>query len=397
MSRTLRRAGSLLVASQLAIALMLIASAGWMTASIIQLLNQPLGFSPDHLLVASTDLRGANTGLSADSSQVPSLLQRLIETVQTIPGVAEVAAANDKPLGGRTNQYTFCSDQDPAECKKPSTNEPDVFLVTPGYFRTVVQQMLRGRDFNNRDDGRSHVAIVSHLLAARLWPNQNPIGHRIYSGQLDDWATVVGEVEDTHSYSLEREPTSVLYLPEADVRDPKITILIRSHTDPTMLDEVARRTLSSIPSVRVRYVESMPELMGQQVAFRRFVRNVALSYSLLALGISMMGTYALIFYDVLARNREIGIRLALGSSKPGIVTLVLREELPWVVGGAACGLFGAAVIRQFLNAQLYHARQASAPVLLTSLGLLLTSAIIAIVVPAFRASQVDPAVTLRSN
>jgi hypothetical protein len=143
-------------------------------------------------------------------------------------------------------------------------------LVTPGYFQTVGQQLYRGRIFNDTDDGRNHVAIVNRALAMQQWPGQNPIGHHIYTGDLHAWATVVGEVDDVHSYSLERSPVPNLYLPEADGPDTSITIMVRTQGDPTMMDETIRRVLRGDREISVRYVESMPELMAHQVVIRRF-------------------------------------------------------------------------------------------------------------------------------
>lgn len=396
-SRGLRHAGRLLVVLQLAMALVLAATAGWMVSSVFLLLHQPLGFAPDHLLLASTDLRGPVPTNAPDPDKTLAVLHETLAQLGSMPGIVDVAASNDKPLGGRINRYDFCSDAHPEQCKQPSLQAPDVFQVTPGYFRTIGQQLDRGRSFNGADDGRSHVAIVNRALALQQWPGQNPIGHRVYSGELHAWAVVVGEVADVHSYSLERAPVPNLYLPEADGPDTSITFLVHTRADPERMDETIRRLLRAQPEVSVRYVESMPERMGHEVALRRFSMWVVAGFGILAMALAVVGTYALLAWEISTREREIGIRLALGSPRSAVISLLLFQEAKWIAGGVLLGLGGAALAGLLLRAEFYHARAASIPVLLTSSFLLVAPALAAIAIPARRASLLDPAVTLRQE
>ena len=392
---SLRRAGRILVALQLAVALVLVACAGWMIASVLILLHQPLGFEPGRLIVASTDLRGPVPQPTQAAAQTLAILNQAMTRLRALPGVEAVAAANDKPLGGRTNRYTFCTDVHPEACNEPGSANPDVFLTTPGYFRTLGQRLARGRDFNAADDGRNHVAIVNHALAAREWPGQDPVGRRIYTDDLHAWATVVGEVGDVHNYSLERAPVPNLYLPEEDGPDTSITIMVRTRRDPALLEETVRRTLSRDSQISLHYVETMPELMAHAVALRRFSMWVAACFGLLSLVIATVGTYGLLSYEVSLREREIGIRLALGSPREAIVRLLLRQESLWILSGATLGLGGAAAVGFLLRSQFYGTRAASAPVLTASALLLVLPALLAVSIPARRASRLDPAQTLR--
>lgn len=393
----LRRAGRFLVAAQIAMAFVLVASAGWMVSSVFVLLHQPLGFEPDHLLIASTDLRGHQRNGTMAPAEILAVLDQALADVRGLPGVEEVAAANDKPLGGRVNRYDFCADVHPDDCKHSSSTAPDVFQLTPGYFHTVGQQLYRGRAFNNGDDGQNHVAIVNRALAAEQWPGQDPIGHRIFSGELNAWATVVGEVGDVHSYSLERAPVPNLYLPEADGPDTSMTIFVRTQRDPDRMVETVRRLWRPDNEIDVRYVESMPELMSHQVAVRRFSMWVIAAFGSLALSLAIFGTYALLAYEVSMREREIGIRLALGSSRSGIVSLLLRQESPWIGAGMALGFCSAVLVGFLLRAEFYHAQAASLPVLISSFVLLALPALASIAIPGRRASRLDPSLTLRQE
>ena len=394
-SRGLRRAGRLLVASQLALALVLVASAGWMVSSVFILLHQPLGFDPDHLLFASTDLRGPARDANSSPARSIAVLNETLAKLRAVPGIDEVAAANDKPLGGRVNRYDFCSDLNPEACNRPHLKTPDVFQVTPGYFHTMSQMLYRGRDFNLADDGRNHVAIVNRALANQEWPGENPIGHRIFSGELNAWATVVGEVGDVHSYSLERDPVPNLYLPEADGPDVHMTVMMRTSGDPAGMQETIRRLLRSNSQITTNYIENMPELMAHQVALRRFSMQIGLAFGALALGLAVFGTYGLLAYEVSLREREMGIRLALGSSRASIVTLLLRQESTWIAGGILSGLLTAAAVGFVLRAQFFHTGATSVPVLITSALLLAVPALLAVALPGRRASLLEPSITLR--
>lgn len=391
----LRHTGRVLVALQIALAFVLVAASGWMVSSVVILLHQPLGFDPSHLLFASTDLRGPTRGTTIDPAVTLARLHETMSALRRIPGVEEVAAANDKPLGGRINRYDFCSDVHPDECRQSSMEGPDVFLVTPNYFETVGQTLIRGRAFNDADNGRYHVAIVNRALAQREWPGENPIGHRLFSGDLQAWAIVVGEVGNVHSYSLERKPVPNLYLPEADGPDTSMTIFLRTERDPGELDETVRRMLRARAGLTVRYVESMPELMAYAVAVRQFSMWIVAAFGLLALALTTLGTYALVAYEVSLREREIGIRLALGSQRSAILALLVWQESQWIAAGLGIGLIGAISMGYLLRAEFYHAGAASAPVLVAALSLLAFAALTAIVIPGRRASLLDPSATLR--
>lgn len=391
----LRRVGRVLVIAQIAMAFVLVAGSGWMVSSVWILLHQPLGFDSDHLLFASTDLRGPVSTATIDPAVTLEKLRETLMALRGVPGVEEVAAANDKPLGGRVNRYNFCSDVHPGDCERNSTEAPDVFLVTPNYFETVGQTLLRGRAFDNADDGRNHVAIVNRSLAQHEWPGESPIGRRIFTGDLKAWVTVVGEVGDVHSYSLDRTPVPNLYLPEADGPDTSMTIFLRTASDPAKLDETVRRLLRGNSGLTVRYVESMPELMAHAVAMRQFSMWVIAAFGLVALGLATLGTYALLAYEVSLREREIGIRLALGSQRSAILALLIRQESRWIGAGLGIGLVGAILMGYLLRAEFYHAGTASAPVLTAALTLLAFSALAAVAIPGRRASLLEPSVTLR--
>jgi ABC-type antimicrobial peptide transport system permease subunit len=174
-----------------------------------------------------------------------------------------------------------------------------------------------------------------------------------------------------------------------------MTIFLRTERDPSELDETVRRVLRGRTGLTVRYVESMPELMAHAVALRQFSMWVVTAFGLLALGLATFGTYTLLAYEVSLREREIGIRLALGSQRSAILALLIRQESRWIGAGLGIGLVGAMLTGYLLRANFYHAEAASAPVLAAALALLACSALAAVAIPGRRASLLDPNVTLR--
>ena len=172
-----------------------------------------------------------------------------------------------------------------------------------------------------------------------------------------------------------------------------MTMMIHTRGNPTLMDETVRRD----GEITVRYVQSMPERMAHQVVLRQFSMWVAVAFGSLALGLAILGTYGLLAYEVSTREREIGIRLALGSSRSAVVSLLVRQESLWIGGGMALGLAGAMVMGFLLRAQFFQARAASVPVLIASSILLALPALAAVAIPGRRASLLDPSVTLRRD
>jgi putative ABC transport system permease protein len=395
---SLRRAGRALVATQIAFTLVLVACAGWAISSVYTLLHQPLGFQPDHLLMAGVDIDSTSVTPRYNAEQTNLYFTQLVATLRQLPGVEAVGASNHPPLGNAINRYDFCSDMHADNCLKQTTLNPDSYHITPGYFSTVGQTLLSGRGFTSADNGQRHVAIVNQFLAEREWPGGSAIGHRIKTGDIQEWATVVGVVGNVHSYDLESAPGPDLYLPEADHPQTAMVFMIRTSGDPALLTRTVRDIIRSQHSDLSLYdLRTMSQKMAFEVELRSFLMQVAAAFGALALFLAILGTYGLLAYEVSLREKEIGIRLALGSSREAIVQLLLSQESRWVLLGAVAGLFAAILSGYALRAQFYHAGAASLPVLGASIALLILPSLIAIALPARRAAHLDLVQTLRSE
>jgi predicted permease len=398
--RSLRLAGRFLVVAQLTFTLVLIACAGWMIGGVYLLLHQPLGFAPDRLLMVQASL-GSDLSTREDAMKSELKFSQMASSMRQLPGVESVALTDHVPLGHAVNRYNFCSDIQPEQCRQQVNINPNSYAISPGYFSTINQALLEGRDFNAADDGRNHVVIVNQALAEREWPGQSALGHRVHTGEIhveqgESWATVVGVVGNVHNYDLASAPGPDIYIPRAE--DPKgfTWLLANVKGDPAALKNATKAKLKTkFPEARGFRFETMDEEMSSEVSERVFLMQVAIAFGAVALFLSILGTYGLLAYEVSLREKEIGIRLALGSSRQRIVKLLLREEGRWLAAGALLGLGCAVATGYALRSRFYGAHSTLLPVLLSSALLLVGPALTAIAVPARRAAFQDPAQALR--
>lgn len=398
--RSLRFTRRLLVVAQLTLTVVLLACAGWMIGSVYLLLHQPLGFAPDHLLMLKAEL-GSEGSTKEQARLYEVRLSQMVTSLRELPGVVSVAFTNHQPLGHAINRYDFCSDVHPEQCKQQVNINPNSYAISPDYFSTIGQALIEGRDFNAADDGRNHVAIVNQAVAAREWPGQSALGHRVHTGEIrlpeeERWATVVGVVGNVHNYDLVSQPGPDLYIPRAEDPSGFARLILSVSGDPAFLKNAVRARLKAeFPEATFFGFETMSEEMSSEVSERVFLMQVAMAFGAVALFLSILGAYGLLAYEVSLREKEIGIRLALGSSRERIVKLLLYEEGRWLAAGTMLGLACAVATGYVFRSRFYGAHTTTASVLFVSALLLLGPALLAIALPARRAAFQDPAETLR--
>jgi hypothetical protein len=371
-----------------------------MIGGVYLLLHQPLGFTPDHLLMVEA-LLGSGSLTKPEALKAELKLSLIAASLRPLPGVVSVALTDHQPLGHSVNRYDFCSDVHPEQCKQQVNINPNSYAISPAYFSTIGQSLLEGRDFNLADDGRNHVVIVNQALAEREWSGQSALGHRVHTGEIhtvegESWATVVGVVGNVHNYDLVSSPGPDLYIPRAENPTGFARVILSVSDDPAFLKNAARAKLKDqFPDAKIFGFETMSEEMSSEVSERVFLMQVATFFGAVALFLSILGTYGLLVYEVSLREKEIGIRLALGSSRERIVKLLLYEEGRWLMVGTVLGLACAVATGYIFRSRFYGAHSTSLSVLLGSALLLIGPASLAIALPARQAALQDPAETLR--
>ncbi len=392
-SNHLRRA---LVLSEIALSLVLLAGAGLLLRSFAQILKVDPGFRPEGVLTMRLSLPDAKY---SQPQQVREFFHNLIDHVQILPGVEAAGAINLLPLGGLSGSGTTTVD---TESVPPADRTPEVDYrgVTPGYFQAMGIPLLRGRFFNEGDsDTGARVVIIDDTLAQAYWPNQDPIGRRLHFGDSKSsgpWMTVVGEVKHVHYRTLEARSRTEFYWPQDQNPSGTMSVVVRTSGNPMSLAPTIEKEVSALdPELPVFQVRSMTEVMGESVARRRLALILLAVFAALALLLASIGIYGVTSYTVTQRQPEIGLRMALGARRIQVLKLVLRQGMLLTMAGLGIGLVAALVSTRLMGSLLFAVRPADPLALAGAVMLLMLVALLAILVPAGRATKVDPVVTLR--
>jgi putative ABC transport system permease protein len=393
-----QRTRRLLVAGEIALALLLLVGAGLMVQSFRRLLAVDPGFRTASVVSARLSLPRTET----DSTRIVGFYHDLVERAEALPGVAAAAAVSYLPLRREGARYSFSVEGQPIA--EPQSRPSSHFnVVTPGYFGTLDIPLLQGRDFSERDGWAApNVVVVNRTLARRFWPGENPVGKRLtFDDQPDepgDWLTVIGVVGDVRHLSLVDEVMPQIYAPQSQVALPEMALLVRTSLEPASVAPAVRGLVASLdPEVPVSEIQELVQVRDASISTDRFRTLVIGSFGLLALALAVIGVYGVISYGVVQRTREIGIRVALGARRAQILRLVVGEGMATVAGGIAVGLVAAAALSRLLVSLLFQVEPGDPGTFLTIALLITGVAIAACVLPARRALRVDPAATLRDE
>jgi putative ABC transport system permease protein len=392
--RGLVRSG--LVVVQVAAAVMLLIVAGLLIRSFDQIRRVNLGFEPGGVLTFRVDLPAAKYN---SPDKTAAFLAGLERELGALPGIEAVGAGTAVPLvGGPTYIMRF-------EGRPPVTpsNAPVARhrLVTPGYFPALGLQLLRGRAFTVADaPGSPRVCVVNQTLANKYFPGEDPIGRRLEIGFSEPpaWREIVGVVADMKTDGPEAETPVQVFEPVHQFMQNSFSLAVRTAGDPAALAPMLRAAVRKIdPAQPLHNLKPMTQLVSESLAQRTFSVVLLVVFAVVALALAVIGLYGVIAYGVAQRTREFGVRLALGAGARHILELVLREGV-WLIGlGLLVGLGGAFAASRFIQSLLFGVG-ATDPLTFGAIAVLLaTVALAACLIPARRATRVDPVVALRSE
>jgi putative ABC transport system permease protein len=384
----------LLIAIDVALAVVLLAGAGLMIRSVSRLMAVNPGFDPNGVLTLQISMNGARY---AKDSQVVITGDAILDRIHSLPGVTAAAFAGQVPLGGDFDTRAFRVEGRPVSADDLQVER---YSVTPEYFTAMGIPLVRGRLFTDRDrDNAQRVVAVGERTARLVWPNDDPIGQRIRFGAKDaPFYTVVGIVGDVRHYEMAKPPTPQFYVPQRQFTDSFLVVVVKTAGDPrSLVADVRRAIWSAASDVPVFGVDTLSDLVAKSVGSRRFVMVLLELFGAVALLMTAVGIYGVISYSVAERTREIGVRSALGATRGDIARLILRSGLATVVAGLAGGCLMALGLTRYLQSSLFGVGAADPLTFSGVIVALFGVTLAAQALPAARATRVDPVVALRQD
>jgi putative ABC transport system permease protein len=386
-----------LVVTQVALALMLLTGAGLLIRSFARLQQVDPGF--DSRGVVTMHLALPEAKYTSDTARI-AFFDALLPRLAAIPGVQAAGAASSVPLtGGWNRSFDVEGITVPEGETGPYGNFRSVY---PGFFAALGIPIVKGRGFTDADrEGAPRVAIVDQAMAKAYWPGKDPIGKRIALDETDDapnWVEVVGVVGHTRQDGIDQEGRAQLYVPYRQMAIPGLTLALRSGGDPTRLVSAVRAAVREVdPEQPIARVQTMDELVNRNLGPRRFSMALLGLFAALALVLAAVGIYGVMSFDVARRSQEIGVRMALGAEASGVLRLVLRQGLRLTAVGVVIGVIGSLFLTRLINSQLYGVGAIDPLTTVAVVVILVSVAALASLVPARRATRVDPIVAMRAD
>jgi putative ABC transport system permease protein len=404
----------ILVASEFAMAVVLLVGAGLVLRSFFALLAVDPGFDPRNLVSAQVSVEGTSYN---DPLRRAPFFQDLVERVRSLPGIESASAINHLPLNGDNWTFPFSVEGRPIPMKGKGAKA--LFrVVKPGYFRTMRIPVLEGRDLSPADEaGAAHVVVVNQLMAKRHWPGKSAIGERI---SVDDpvthpeWFTIVGVVKDARQSAWAEPSMEEMYYPYEPDTLPKttdgshllvsllapeyLTLVVRTASDPVAVTKSIESVVHDLDrNAPVSNVITLEQVVAGQFAGPRFYLLLLAVFAGVAVLLAAIGVYGVISYSVARRTREIGVRLALGAHRGKVFGLIVRQGMRLALIGGVIGLAGALLITRFLRTLLFGVQPTDPATFVLGTVILAVVALVACAIPARRAAGVDPATVLRGE
>jgi putative ABC transport system permease protein len=388
---------SVLVVSELAIAVVLLVGAGLLIQSLWRLQRVNSGLQPQNVLTFTVGLPEVRYNYEKQSQFFIDLKSRLEST----PGVQSASSVLPLPLSGDRFSISFEIDGRPMAPKDHPSG--DFFCTGVGYFKSMGIPIIKGRDFDDRDrHGSTPVVIITETLARQFFPNEEPLGKRIkpgintIEGEKSTMREIVGVVADVRNRSLSTEPKPAYYVPQTQVPFDQMVMVVKTNSDPHSLIPVATKQVAAMdPDLPVFGVKTMEEYMSASVAAPRFSTTLLSIFAAVALVLTVVGLYGVMSYSVAQRTNEIGIRLALGAQSRDVLLMIVKQGSFLIGLGIVIGLAGAFALTRLIASLLFGVTAKDPFTFGAVVVLLAVVALLACYIPAWRATKVDPMEALR--
>ncbi len=390
-----RRLSSVLVASEVALAVVLVIGAGLLVRSFWELLQVDPGFRAGNAVSARITPPDVRYG---DAAQQRSFYRELLQRVEALPGVRSAEAVNELPLVGGVASFAFEVEGVPyVTGAAPTAGDRK---VTPGYVRAMAIPLLQGRALTEADrEGAPEVALVNQTMAREFWPGESPVGKRFKPvWWRDKWLTVVGVVGDVKHDGLASEARPEIYRPFVQEPTSAMTLVVHTTSSPRALATNLRAAVAAVdPEVPISDIRTADQLISASVAIPRFTMLLLAGFAAVALLLGAVGIYGVISYAVSRRTQEIGVRMALGARAGDVLGMVVRQGVGVALIGTVIGLVAAFAATRVLASLLFGVSTTD-PLIFAAVPLLLVGvALLASYLPARRAARVDPMIALRAE
>ncbi len=385
-----------MVAGELALALVLLIGAGLMVRAFWKLQSVEVGLRPERVLT----MRLALLSPAYRNEDLAGFWQRLQERLSAIPGVESATIFSGLPPARPLNANDTEIENFVPRPGGPIQNIDFYQLAGDRFFQTLGIRLQEGRFFDDRDGANAPPAvIVNRTLAERFWPGQSALGRRVRLGPKDPWRTIVGVVGDVKNAGTDKPPGTELFFPYRQIgdfgfRSAYIGLLARG--EPRALANAARREIAALdPSLPVAEVRTMEDVLARATSRPRLLTLLLAIFSAVALALAAVGIYGVISYSVAQRTNEFGIRMAMGAQGSDVLGLVLRQGLTLGAFGIAAGALGAFLLTRFMRGMLFGIDSLDPATFAAMAAALGAVAVLAAFIPALRATRVDPIVALR--
>ena len=391
-----------LVIAEMAFAVMLVVGAGLLLRSFWNLMRVDSGFDRRNLTTFNVVLPSATY---KDSTRRVAFFSNLMAQLAAVPGVQGVAAMSGLPPRRQVNANDTAIEGYVPTPNGPAQNVDYYQYVTPSYVSTMGIPVVEGRSFGPADGPLSTpVAMINQTMAKLFYGKTSPIGRRVQPGGSKNWFTIVGVLKDVKQGGVDSRTGSELYMdyeqaPAALGFAPRnMNVVVRSPLEPASLAATVRRTVSALdPTLPVVKFRTMEDVFSDSISRPRFLAQLLGIFAAVALALAAIGTYGVLAYSVTVRRRELGIRMALGSSQQGLLSLVLGQGMALAVVGLVAGLLGAFAVTRLAASLLFGVKPADPITFVGVAAFMLAVAFVACLVPARRATRVDPLIALRTE